>query len=328
MQPGVPTKGFMLGDNLMTDKQVVGVDVSKEWLDLAVAGSGKSERIDNKEQAVTRWLKRVEPGLVAFEATGGYERVLQRCLRDRGIVFVRVHPNEVIAYRKSRGIKAKTDRIDARLIADFAAEVASRRGRKLGIAADEVLRELVSRRRQIQRSVHAEKCRLAIADSKAVRKSIRLVIASLSRSLKTIQTEITRHLRADADASELSQLLETVTGIGPVGSSTLLADVPELGHISGKQVSALIGVAPITRQSGKTSDYSRTGHGRPAVRGILFNAARAAIRHPSPFKDFYDRLVLEHHKPGKLALVAVMRKILVTANAVARDRQPWRYSKP
>lgn len=120
----------MLGDNSMTDKLISGADVSKDWLDLAVAGSGKVERIDNTQAAVERWIKRVQPGLVAFEPTGGYERVLLHSLRAHGILFIRVHPNEVIAYRKSRGIKAKTDRIDAQLIADFAVEIQTRRGVK------------------------------------------------------------------------------------------------------------------------------------------------------------------------------------------------------
>jgi transposase len=326
MQSGVPTKVLMLGDNLMTDKPIVGVDVSKDWLDLAIAGDSKVERIENTDPAIERWLKRVRPGLAAFEPTGGYERALQRCLRVQGILFVRVHPNEIIAYRKSRGIKAKTDRIDARLIAQFAAEVLSRRGLKPNIAGDETLRELAARRRQIGDAIQAEKCRLAIADTKAVRKSIILIIASLSRSLKAIEAEIHLHLKADKEACELQGLLQTVIGIGPVVSMIFLADLPELGHLSGKQIAALIGLAPLTRQSGKTTGRDRIGHGRPAVRSALFNAARAAIRHPSPFKAFYDRLVVEHGKPGMVALVAVMRKILVTANAIARERQPWRFS--
>lgn len=310
----------------MTDKPVVGVDVSKEWLDLA--RNGRVERIDNSEQAIERWLKEVRPGLVAFEPTGGYERVLQRCLRVRGVLFVRVHPNAVIAYRKSRSIKAKTDRIDALLIGEYAAEVLSRRGLKPSLVGDETLRELAARRRQIQETMHAERCRLDIADTKVVRKSIKQVLASLSRSLKAIEVEIRVHLKADENASELSGLLQTVTGIGPVVALTFLADLPELGHLSGKQIAALIGLAPQTWQSGKTKTRDQIGYGRSAVRSVLFNAARAAIRHPSPFKTFYDRLTVEHQKPGKVALVAVMRKLLVTANAIARDRQPWRFAKP
>jgi transposase len=327
MQPCAPTKGLMLGDNSMTDKLISGVDVSKDWLDLAVAGNSKVERIDNTQAAIECWLKRVQPGLVAFEPTGGYERVLQRSLRALGILFVRVHPNEVIAYRKSRGIKAKTDRIDARLIADFAVELQSRRGLKIDIAGNEALREAVIRRRQIRLSLHAENCRFAIADSKTVRKSIRSVIVSLNRNLKAIEAEIADQIKSDPQAREISVLLRTITGIGPIGSATLVADLPELGHLSGKQVAALIGLAPGVHQSGKTSRPGHTGYGRPAVRSILFNAARAAIRHPSHFKTFYDHLVNDNHRPGKVALVAVMRKILVTANAVARDRQPCHLAK-
>jgi len=308
----------------MTDKPIVGVDVSKEWLDIAVAADGRVERIENKQEAIACWLDRVQPGLAAFEPTGGYERVLQQALREGGVLYVRVHPNELIAYRKSRGIKAKTDRIDARLIAAFAAEELTRRGLKPAIAGDDVLRELAARRRQIGNALHAERCRLAIAGNTAVRKSIARQIASLSRDHKEIEREITAHLKSDGVAAELMSLLQSVRGIGPVVAMTLLADLPEIGHLSTKQIASLAGLAPQTRQSGKSQMRERIGHGRPSVRSALFNAARAAIRHPSSFKAFFDRLVIERKKPGKVALVAVMRKILVTANAVARDRQPWR----
>jgi transposase len=118
--------------------------------------------------------------------------------------------------------------------------------------------------------------------------------------------------------------LQTIFGIGPVAAITLIADLPELGLLSAKQIAALVGLAPHTKRSGKTRYRETTGHGRPGVRRVLFNAARAAVRHPSLFKDFYDRLVTDNRRPGKVALTAVMRKILITANAVARDRQPWR----
>ena len=118
--------------------------------------------------------------------------------------------------------------------------------------------------------------------------------------------------------------MQTIFGIGPVAAITLIADLPELGLLSAKQIAALVGLAPHTKRSGKTRYRETTGHGRPGVRRVLFNAARAAVRHPSLFKDFYDRLVTDNRRPGKVALTAVMRKILITANAVARDREPWR----
>jgi transposase len=325
MQSGVPTK-LMSGDHAMTDKPIIGADVSKLWLDLADAGGGGVERIDNSEEAVTAWLARTKPSLVAFEATGGYERMLQRSLRAHQVLFVRVHPNDVVAYRQSRGVRAKTDRIDARLIAAFAAEELARRGLKPAIAADDTLRELTARRRQLIHTLQAERCRLELADAKAVRFSIELVCDALKASLEAVEAEIAQHLQSQPEARDLATLLQTLRGIGPVVATTLIADLPELGHLSAKQIAALVGLAPITRQSGKTTGRARTGHGRPAVRQALFNAARAAIRHPSPFKDFFDRLVQHNNRPGKVALTAVMRKILVTANAIAREHQPWRAS--
>ncbi len=242
----------------MTDKPIIGApiigaDVSKHWLDLARAEDGGVERIDNSHEAITAWLTRTRPGLVAFEATGGYERTLQRCLRAHQVLFVRVHPNDVVAYRRSRGIRAKTDRIDARLIAAFAADELARRGLKPAIAADETLRELTARRRQLIQTLHAERCRLELADAKAVRASIALVCEAIQAGLKAVEAEIARHLQSQPQARELATLLQTLRGVGPVVATALIADLPEIGHLSAKQIAALVGLAPITRQSGKAS---------------------------------------------------------------------------
>ena len=307
------------------DKPIVGVDVAKEWLDFAVAGGSRVDRVANTVEGVAAWLDRIRPGLVAFEPTGGYERVLQRALRERGIVFVRVHPNDVIAFRKSRGIRAKTDRIDAGLIASFAADELTRRGLRPAIAADEVLRELTARRRQLADMLQAEQCRLDLANTPAVRHSLSLTLELLERSLRTVEQEIADRIAADPDLARLSGLLQSVKGIGPITAMTLIAELPELGHLNAKEIAALVGLAPFTRQSGKTHRHEPTGHGRPSVRRVLFNAARSTIQRPSPLKDFYDRLVQQNQRPGKVALVAVMRKLLVTANAIARDRQPWKF---
>src|ERR1700722_2967280 len=153
------------------DKIVVGFDVSKEWIDCAIGGVQQSVRIANDAAAIDAFLAKVGPqriGLAAFEPTGGYERVLRRCLRASEVVFVRVHPNEGVAFRRRRAVKAKTDRLDARLIADFAAEELTRRGRGPAIYADEALRELVARRRQLGEVLHAERCRRDLAAPAAV----------------------------------------------------------------------------------------------------------------------------------------------------------------
>jgi len=309
----------------MADKLIVGVDVSKGWLDVCPgAAGGGVERLANEREAIVAWLDRAQPTIVAFEPTGGYERTLRDCLRERGILFVRVHPNDVIAFRKSRGIKAKTDRIDARLIGAFAAEAALRRGLRLNTIGNELLQALAARRRQVADALQAERCRLALAAAEAVRKSLEIVIDALRRSLDTLDQEIANTIAADPEVAEMSKLLQTVHGIGPMVAALLIAHLPEIGRLSSKEIAALVGLAPQTRQSGKTKYREHTSHGRPDVRRALFNAARAAIRHPSPFKDFYDRLVAHNQRPGKVALTAVMRKILVTANAIARDKQPWR----
>lgn len=272
-------------------------------------------------------MDRVRPALVAFEPTGGYERALQDALRQRSIPFIRVHPNDIVAYRKSRAIKAKTDRLDAKLIAAFTAEELTRRGVGPTIIGDETLRELASRRRQLVEMLQAERCRLAMVRSEILKENVATIIATLEKSLDLVEADLAKCIAANADTKERSGLLQSVRGVGPIVSAILIAELPELGLLSGKQIAALVGLAPQTRESGKYKGKGRVAFGRPNVRRALFMAARAAIRHPSPMKDFYDRLVTENRRPGKVALTALMRKMLVTLNAVTRDRQPWKLAE-
>jgi transposase len=306
----------------MADKPVVGVDVAKDWLDMCVAGA--VERIANTAAAVLAWLDRVRPALVACEPTGGYERVLLGALRERAIPFVRVHSNQLVAFRHSQGLRAKTDRIDARLILAFICHRLAQGRLHTAIPGNPALAALAARRRQLVDSLHAERCRLAMADLDVLRDSHHAVITVLQHSLQTIEAELAALIAGNRQTAKLAKLLQTIYGIGPAVAVALIADLPELGLLSVKQIAALVGLAPHTNRSGKARYREPTGHGRPGVRRALFNAARAAIRHPSPFRDFYDRLVKQNQRPGKVALTAVMRKILVCANAVARDQQPWK----
>jgi transposase len=308
----------------MENKVIVGIDVSKDWLDVAIAGRGQVERIANTPEAVAGWAGRVEPGWVAFEPTGGYERILRDGLREHGIAFVRIHPNDVIAFRKSRAIKAKTDRLDAKLIAAFAAEELTRRGLEASIVGDDTLRELAARRRQLVDARHAERCRGALAQSEGVKASLELVGQAIDTALCAVEAELAGRIAADPAMARRAGLLRTLKGIGPVSATTLIADLPELGHLSGKEIASLVGLAPRTRQSGKSRNAERSSMGRPSIRRVLFNAARAAIRHNPPMRAFYERLVVDNRRPGKVALVAVMRKMLVTLSAIARDNEPWR----
>jgi len=309
-------------------KMMIGIDIAKEWIDIAVAGEGRVRRIKNNELTIDSWLAETGPGsiaLIAFEPTGGYERPLRRCLSRAKLAFEQVHPNEVVAFRGRRGIKAKTDRIDARLLADFAAEELVRRDRLAVPEADEALRELAARRRQLQELLHAETCRRDLADSAMVRKSLRTVIAALERSLAAVETAIAEHIAGSIHA-ETSRRLQTFCGVGPGIAETLIAELPELGHLSGKKIAALCGLAPRTRDSGKQRGHASTGHGRPGVRKALFNGARSAIQHNPVMSAFYRHLIQDNHRLGKVALTAVMRKMLVTLNAMVRDGADWKHA--
>jgi len=309
-------------------KMMIGVDVAKEWVDIAVAGESRVRRVENGERAIEAWLAEVGPGsieLVAFEPTGGYERIVRRCLSRAKVAFAQVHPNEVVAFRRRRGIKAKTDRIDARLLADFAAEELSRRELAAVPEADELLRELTARRRQLQALLHAEACRRDVADSAVVRKSLQAITAALERSLAAVDAAIAERIAGSAHA-ETSRRLQTFCGVGPVIAETLIAELPELGHLSGKQIAALCGLAPHSRDSGKRRGHAAIGHGRPGIRKVLFNGARSAIQFNPVMKAFYRHLVEDNHRLGKVALTAVMRKILVTLNAMVRDGSDWKHA--
>lgn len=310
-----------------TERAFVGFDVSKDWIDVARHGCAGVERIANQEAAIAGFLAGAGPvALAAFEPTGGYERALRRALAAAGVPFARVHSNEVAAFRTRRAVKAKTDRIDARLIADFAALELDGRGLKPLAEGDEVLRELVARRRQLADLLHAERCRAALAESAAVRRTLAAVAGALEAALAEIEQAVAARIEADRTIAAVAARLRSLKGVGPVTVMTLIGELPELGRLSGKEIASLVGLAPQTRDSGKTRGRASVGHGRPGVRRALFNAARCAIRHNAPMKAFYDRLVTENRRPGKVALTAVMRKMLVTLNAIARDKQLWKHA--
>ena len=326
MQSGVQTRETILPGSSMQDKIFIGVDVASQWLDIAVHGRPGAIRIANEAGAIEAWLAGLDPAtveLVAFEPTGGYERPLAAALRAAGLRFVRVHPNEVAAFRQRRGRKAKTDPIDAALLADFAALELAQRGLARLLAGDDMLRDLAVRRRQLVNALQAERCRAGHAANRVVKASFETVIGALRAALDAVEAEIEQHIAAAPKLAATAALLRSLTGVGPVTVHTLLGELPELGQLDGKEIAALVGLAPRTRQSGKREQRATTGHGRPGVRRVLFNAARSAIRWNPAMRAFYTRLVETNRRPGKVALTAVMRKMLVTLNAIARRGEPW-----
>jgi transposase len=329
MQSGVWTTQVMLREAAMSSKLYFGVDVSSEWIDVVIHGRGSVERMANTGEAIAGWvgsLPASRVGLVAFEPTGGYERGLRRALTQAGLPFARVHPNAVCAFRQVRGVKAKTDGLDARLLADFAALELAGRGLAPLVEEDDVLREMTVRRRQLVDLMQAERCRAALAETAVVRQGLETVAAALETALRTVEAAIQAHVAERTELAAAEQLLRSFKGVGPVTVHTLMGELPELGRLSGKEIAALVGLAPRTRQSGKIVRRATTGHGRPGVRRVLFNAARCAIRWNPQMKLFYERLTIDNNRPGKVALTAVMRKILVTLNAIARDQQPWNHA--
>jgi transposase len=264
----------------MADKIMVGIDVSKDWLELCASNAAGVERIANTREAVAAWLERVAPRLIACDPTGGYELAVIAAARERGVAFLRIHPNEVIAFRKGRGSKAKTDAIDAGPILAFVCDRLARRELCTSLIGNDQLRALAARRRQLVDALQAERCRL---DAAALRASLEAVIAVLRHSLEALGAELADAIAAHPPTAELAKLMQTICGIGPVVAMALIADLPELGLLSAKQIAALVGLAPHTRRSGKIRYRETTGHGRSGVHRALFNAACAALRHASPF---------------------------------------------
>jgi transposase len=323
MQSSEPTNSaLIMPESAMNDNQeqgLFGADVSMGWLDVCAVGANSGVRIANTPEAIGKWIARFQPRLVAMEPTGGYERHLCRALGEAGVRWVKLHPNAILAFRQARRVKAKTDAIDAALIAEFLSDALARADLPRSFRVDEKLKALSARRDQLKQMRQAETNRSALIDDTVVKTSVDLVLAALAKSLKAIEDEIGRHIASDKRLDRLSKVLCEVRGVGPVVAAVLMADLQELGCLNAKQIASLVGLAPRTCESGKTKRRATTGHGRPRVRDVLFNAARAAIRHPCELRDFYDRLIEKNGRPKAVAFTAVMRKILIIANAVARD---------
>jgi transposase len=257
---------------------------------------------------------------VAVEATGGFETVVVASLAAAGLPVVVVNPAQVRAYAKAMGKRAKTDPIDAEVIALFAA-AAKPQVRPLPDAATQALADLVARRRQIIHMIVAEGQREKRASPRA-RKSIARMLKTLRAELSVIDAEIDESVRGSPVWCAKEDLLDSVPGVGSVTVRSLLADLPELGSLDRHQIAALAGVAPFTRQSGRWRGKSFIGGGRASVRAVLFMAAMAAMRWNPPLRAFHQRLRAAG-KPKMVALIAVARKLLTILNAILRDNKPW-----
>lgn len=305
------------------DSIIVGIDVAKDRLDVAVRPSGElfvAERNGDGVELLVQRLGSLAPALVALEATGGFETVVAAALGAAGLPFVVVNPAQVRAFAKAVGQRAKTDPIDAAVIAHFA-EATKPEPRPLPDEATRQLADLVARRRQIVEMIGAERQREKRATAR-IRKSIARLIKALEKELASVNGDIDDAVRGSPAWRETEDLLASVPGIGPIIARTLIADLPELGRLDRKKIAALAGLAPFTRQSGQWRGRSCIGGGRTNVRTALFMGAMTARRHNPVLKAFFDRLVAAG-KPKIVALIAVARKLLTILNAVLRDQKPW-----
>jgi len=308
----------------MNFNHFVGIDVSKAKLDVALDDSSLGVLSNDAEgfQTLLEKLPQAETCLVVLEASGGYEKGIVLELVDAGHIVSVVNPRQVRDFAKALGILAKTDKIDALVIAKFAKHVRPRAVGKMPKKQEE-LDQLVTRRRQLLGTRTAEKNRQQMATSKFVFKSIQKILDQLKKEIKKTDAEIAKLIKSDDDWKAKAEILESTPGIGEVTSSTLLAELPELGNINRKQISSLVGLVPFNRDSGKMRGKRTIFGGRRSVRNVLYMAAMSARRFNPKIAAFADRLKSQG-KPEKLILVACMRKLLITLNTMIKTNSYWK----
>jgi len=306
-------------------RTAVGIDVSQATLDVAVYPQGDHWQTSNDEVGIGALVERVKavaPTLIVLEASGGYELAVLATLGSHGLPVVAVNPRQVRDFARSTGRLAKTDALDAQVLAQFAAVVQPEL-RPLADAATRELAALLARRRQLVQMRTAESNRVARA-VEAVRPEIREHLRYLDKRIRELDRELHDRLRRSPLWRAKDDLLRSVPGVGPVLSTTLLAEVPELGTLGHKQLAALIGVAPLNRDSGRMRGRRTVWGGRARVRAVLYMAAATAIRHNPACRALYERLT-RAGKAHQVAIIACMHKLLRICNAIVRTNTGWGY---
>jgi transposase len=303
---------------------IVGIDVSKDRLDVYVRPGGQAFAVARDGKGLEELVERLgafSPTLVALEATGGFETVVAAALAGAKLPVVVVNPAQIRAFARALGQRAKTDPIDASVIARFA-EATKPEPRPLPDEATRLLADLVARRRQIIEMIGAERSREMRVTVPHLKKSIVRLVKALEKELSSLDGDIDDMVRGSPAWRDKEDLLASVPGVGSVIARTLIAELPELGQLSRRRIAALVGLAPFTRQSGQWRGKSFIAGGRTAVRTVLFMGAMVAKKHNPVLRAFFDRLV-RAGKPKMLALIAVARKLLTMLNAILRDNRPW-----
>lgn len=308
-------------------KVFVGVDVSKKHLDFYLHPLDKTLHIENSEAGMKLLLSELSSHkeniqIVVCEATGGYETLMLETLKSAGYKTWIVEPKRIKAFIASEGKRAKTDKSDAKMIALFASQK-ERTYEDVARSVESIyLNELCKRRADLKKNIVVEKLRLEHKQTPFCKKQIDQHIVYMEKKVAAIEEEIEKTLKVDETLKQKIDIAVSVPGVGKTTAVAIVAGLPELGQIEGRQIAALVGVAPFTRESGMHKGVARTAAGRQQVRHVLFMAAMAAAKHNKPLKTFYDRLI----RKGKrriVSIVAVMRKLIVIINAMVRDNREW-----
>lgn len=308
---------------------VVGIDVSKHKLDVAFSGSTKIQQWDNSPQGITQlieWLAANPPKVVCLEATGGLERLLVDALQQKEWLVCVVNPRQIRDFARAAGQLAKTDAIDARMIALYAERMDPRptpptpqNQRKIA--------DFTARRRQIQQMIVQEKNRLSTIIDPDLRGFVQQAIELYEEQLLKVDERLKQLIEEDQALQAKATLIRSMKGLGPVTAAALISELPELGKLNSKQIARLVGVAPTNRDSGTLRGKRTTGGGRVQLRNTLFMPTMVAVRHNSQLKAFYQRLV-NTGKPKLVALIAAMRKLLTILNAMIKNQTPWKNPAP
>jgi transposase len=313
----------------MDGESFVGIDVAKDQLDVALLPSGKKLPVPRNRQGYHQLLAQLPAAgtcLIILEATGGYEREVVAELLSQGHHVAVVNPRQVRDYARALGILAKTDEIDARVLARFGEQV---KPRCILASAPELaeLQQLVDRRRQLLDLRTAETNRLEQITSKMARKSIQQVLKTLDKQLEHIEGEIARLVASNDDWRRKAELLISVPGVGDTTAAALLADLPELGQLNRCQIAALVGLAPFNHDSGKLKGQRAIWGGRAAIRSSLYMAALSAMR-CNPALNAFSRRLAQKGKKFKVRITACMRKLLVILNTLVKNNTPWSLKSP
>ena len=310
-------------------KIYVGVDVAKNWLDIHIHPLGESMRVDNSVDGLDRICKQLADKSVeqiVCESSGGYENLMVNTLRAKKYVVWRVDPKRVKAFIASEGVKAKTDAIDARMIALFASQKQCKYLTKGKSDSALQLTALVKRRNDLSEIAALEKRRMKAPDSHYCRASIENIIKIAETEVADLDRKINELIKNDSDFNNRKKIIESIPGLGPVTAAALLANMSELGTLENKEAAALLGVAPYSKQSGTYRGFEFISGGRFLPRKALYMAALTAARCNPMMKIFYTRL-RKAGKKAKVALVAVMNKLIGVINAMLKKNTPWSYQE-